>query len=251
MCSLLILGEDHRFYFSPSVDPAALCRATWRTGSCGHREGGSTIAMQLVRALTRKYDKPILRKTREISLAVQLTQYIPREDIPGLCLWVAYYGWRAQGQVKKQAHHQRRLNRQRRIGVGGSPPGRPLIIPRLNRLRGKPHRQTAPLLEPRIVSRPVPDPIDRLATTATRWRCLDRNSGKGYFGPDGFLMRMGGFFWKNSCPIYKGACLFATPNPTNTYLFPKANPKYKVWMRYVVDRQKARGFAVLFDVRIR
>ena len=94
MCSLLILGEDHRFYFHPGVDPAALCRATWRTLVCGHREGGSTIAMQLVRTLTRKYDKTILRKTSEIALAVRLTQYIPREDIPGLYLWVAYYGWR-------------------------------------------------------------------------------------------------------------------------------------------------------------
>ena len=61
MCSLLILGEDHRFYCHPGFDPVALCRAAWRTFVCGRREGGSTIAMQLVRTLTRKYDKTILR----------------------------------------------------------------------------------------------------------------------------------------------------------------------------------------------
>ena len=94
MCSLLILGEDHRFYCHPGFDPFALCRATWRTFVCGRREGGSTIAMQLVRTLTRKYDKTILRKTREIVLAVRLTQYISQEDLPRLYLWVAYYGWR-------------------------------------------------------------------------------------------------------------------------------------------------------------
>ena len=94
MCSLLILGEDHRFYCHPGFDPIALCRAAWRTFVCGRREGGSTIAMQLVRALTRRYDNTILRKTREIVLAVRLIQYVPKEDLPGLYLWVAYYGWR-------------------------------------------------------------------------------------------------------------------------------------------------------------
>ena len=33
---------------------------------------------------------------------------------------------------------------------------------------------------------------------------------------------MGDFLVENACPIYKGACLFATPNPTNTYLCNKA-----------------------------
>ena len=94
MCSLLILGEDHRFYCHLGFDPVAICRAAWRTFVCGRREGGSTIAMQLVRALTRRYDNTILRKTREIVLAVRLTQYVPKEDLPGLYLWVAYYGWR-------------------------------------------------------------------------------------------------------------------------------------------------------------
>lgn len=94
MCRLLILGEDHRFRYHPGFDPIALCRAAWRTTLCGRKEGGSTIAMQLVRVLTRRYDANILRKTREIALAVRLTQYVPRRYLPGLYLWVAYYGWR-------------------------------------------------------------------------------------------------------------------------------------------------------------
>ena len=94
MCRLLIVGEDHRFKYHPGFDPIALCRAAWRTAFRGRREGGSTIAMQLARVLTRKYDATILRKTHEIALAVWLTRYVPREDLPGLYLWVAYYGWR-------------------------------------------------------------------------------------------------------------------------------------------------------------
>ena len=94
MCSLLIAAEDRRFFFHPGFDPIALCRAAWRTYACGRREGGSTIAMQLARILTRRFDTTILRKTREIALAVRLTRYIPKQDLPGLYLWVAYYGWR-------------------------------------------------------------------------------------------------------------------------------------------------------------
>ena len=94
MCSLLILGEDHRFSYHPGFDPIALCRAAWRTLACGRREGGSTIAMQLVRTLTGRSEVSALRKIREIGLAVRLTQYVRRDELPRLYLWVAYYGWR-------------------------------------------------------------------------------------------------------------------------------------------------------------
>ena len=94
MCRLLILGEDHRFRYHPGFDPIALCRAAWRTVVCGRREGGSTIAMQLTRALTRRNDYSLSRKIREIVLAIWLTRYLPRKDLPGFYLWVAYYGWR-------------------------------------------------------------------------------------------------------------------------------------------------------------
>ena len=94
MCDLLILGEDHRFLNHPGVDPIALARATWRTCACGRREGGSTIAMQLVRTLTGRREGSIARKIHEIGLAVRLTRDNFRETLPPLYLWLAYYGWR-------------------------------------------------------------------------------------------------------------------------------------------------------------
>ena len=100
MCALLILGEDRRFPYHPGFDPLALCRAAWRTFACGRQEGGSTIAMQLVRTLTRRRDRTILRKAQEIALAVRLTRYVPRKDLPGLYLWAAYYGWRMNNFVQ-------------------------------------------------------------------------------------------------------------------------------------------------------
>lgn len=91
MCELLILGEDRRFYFHPGIDPIALCRATWKT-LCGSRQGASTIAMQIVRTITGRYEKTLGRKIREMILAVGLTQYVPKDRLPVIYLWIAYYG---------------------------------------------------------------------------------------------------------------------------------------------------------------
>ncbi len=93
MCQFLIVGEDHRFYRHPGVDPVALCRAAWKTFFCGSRQGASTIAMQLVRTITGRYEKTLGRKLTEIFLAVRLSQHVSKERLPILYLWVAYYGW--------------------------------------------------------------------------------------------------------------------------------------------------------------
>lgn len=94
MCQLLVVGEDHRFQYHPGVDPIALCRAIWKTVFYGSRQGGSTIAMQLVRTVTGHFEKTSKRKLLEINLAVRLTRHIGRDRLPALYLWVGYYGWR-------------------------------------------------------------------------------------------------------------------------------------------------------------
>ena len=97
MCRLLVLGEDHRISLHPGVDPLALCRAAWRTSVRGRREGGSTIAMQLVRVLTGRYERSWRRKAREMVLAVRVTRHVSSGEFPALYLSVAYYGWRMNG----------------------------------------------------------------------------------------------------------------------------------------------------------
>ncbi|MCK9337085.1 MAG: transglycosylase domain-containing protein [Arcobacteraceae bacterium] len=94
---LLITGEDHRFKFHSGVDVIALIRASWKTLILKQREGGSTIAMQLVRVLTGKYDKTIDRKLEEMFLAYKLTKYVSRQEILSLYLSVAYFGWNMHG----------------------------------------------------------------------------------------------------------------------------------------------------------
>ena len=94
MCELLIVGEDHRFWTHCGVDARALLRALFQTVVRASPQGGSTIAMQLVRTLTGRYERKLSRKLVEIALAIRLTRYLGRSRIPTLYLWVAYYGWR-------------------------------------------------------------------------------------------------------------------------------------------------------------
>jgi len=94
MCELLIVGEDHRFSRHCGVDVWALLRALFCTVVLASPQGGSTIAMQLVRTLTRRYERSLSRKLLEIVLAVRLTHYVGRGQVPTMYLWVAYYGWK-------------------------------------------------------------------------------------------------------------------------------------------------------------
>ena len=97
MCALLVAGEDHRIALHPGVDPLALCRAAWRTYGCGRVEGGSTVAMQLARVLTGRFENSWRRKTREMTLALAATRHAHWRELTSLYLWVGYYGWRMNG----------------------------------------------------------------------------------------------------------------------------------------------------------
>ena len=94
MCRFLVLAEDRRFGQHCGFDSIALIRATYKVCFCNTRQGGSTIAMQLVRTLTRRYKRTLWRKFTEIILAVLLTRYIAEHRLPVIYLWCAYYGWR-------------------------------------------------------------------------------------------------------------------------------------------------------------
>ena len=104
LVTLLIAAEDHRFGSHLGVDLISLCRSMWRLLVCGKKEGGSTIAMQLVRVITGRYEKTIGRKIIEIYFAIRLTRLVSESDLPKLYLSIAYYGWRMNGlkQVSKR-----------------------------------------------------------------------------------------------------------------------------------------------------
>lgn len=105
---MLIAAEDHRYGRHPGVDLISVARAIWRSLFCGKREGASTIAMQLVRAATGRYERTIKRKILEMCLSLRLTSKSHENDIPILYLAVAYYGWKMNGL--RQASRRLQLN---------------------------------------------------------------------------------------------------------------------------------------------
>ncbi|MFQ2652689.1 biosynthetic peptidoglycan transglycosylase [Aeromonas caviae] len=95
----LVVGEDHRFWSHSGVDYFSLLRAIVKTGVFKNREGGSTIAMQLVRVITSNYQVTLKRKVIEILLAKKVTRIYGREKILSKYLQLAYFGWNMHGVV--------------------------------------------------------------------------------------------------------------------------------------------------------
>ena len=93
----LILAEDRRFYRHGGVDPIAIVRAIWCSMVKKMWTGGSTIEQQLVRTLTGRYERTLYRKVKEILLASLVNRVVPKVDIPGVYLSVAYFGWQMNG----------------------------------------------------------------------------------------------------------------------------------------------------------
>lgn len=108
LVTMLIAAEDHRFGRHPGVDPISILRAAWRSLFCGKKEGGSTIAMQLVRVITGRYERTLGRKIAEIYFAVRLTKSFREADLPKMYLVVAYFGWRMNGLA--QASKRLKIN---------------------------------------------------------------------------------------------------------------------------------------------
>lgn len=94
---LLVSGEDHRHARHPGFDLIAIGRACWRWLSRGTHEGASTIEQQIVRVLTERYERTLVRKLREIVLATLVAQRYPKRCLPAVYLAIGYYGWRMNG----------------------------------------------------------------------------------------------------------------------------------------------------------
>ncbi len=93
----LLAAEDHRFYRHGGIDLFAVARALWCFWVRHTIAGGSTIEQQLVRTLTGRYERHIGRKLREMLLACVVSRVVPKAEIPGVYLSVAYFGWQMNG----------------------------------------------------------------------------------------------------------------------------------------------------------
>lgn len=95
-----LAAEDDRFFDHPGVDYQGLLRATFTFLSTGEkRQGGSTITMQVARNFFLSSEKTLLRKIKEIMLAVKIESTLPKEQILELYLNKIYFGHHAYGIV--------------------------------------------------------------------------------------------------------------------------------------------------------
>ena len=100
----LVVAEDHRFFFHDGIDPYAIFRASIKTLS-GQVQGASTIEQQLVRTITKDYEKTLRRKIREALLASTLRRKFTKCEVAWAYLLIAYWG----DQNQKRGNHQELL----------------------------------------------------------------------------------------------------------------------------------------------
>ena len=96
----VILAEDRRFYAHGGVDLYAIARAFRNAVVKRRLSGASTLEQQLVRTVTRDHERSLQRKCREILLASVVHTVVPKSDVPGLYLSVAYFGWQMNGVLQ-------------------------------------------------------------------------------------------------------------------------------------------------------
>lgn len=88
----LVVAEDHRSALHSGIDPIGILRALILRIASGRIQGASTIEQQLVRVVTGRYEKTILRKLREQALALLLSRTRTKDAIASAYLSVAFYG---------------------------------------------------------------------------------------------------------------------------------------------------------------
>ncbi|QUJ67239.1 PBP1A family penicillin-binding protein [Photobacterium sp. GJ3] len=94
----IIATEDSRFYDHPGIDPIGITRAAFVVATSGSaKQGASTITQQLARNFFLSNEKKLMRKIKEIFIAVHIEQLLTKDEILELYLNKIYLGYRAYG----------------------------------------------------------------------------------------------------------------------------------------------------------
>ena len=100
----IIATEDSRFYSHYGFDPIGITRAAFAVLASGSaKQGASTITQQLARNFFLSNEKKIMRKIKEIFIAVHIEQLLTKQEILELYLNKIYLGYRSYG-VGAAAH---------------------------------------------------------------------------------------------------------------------------------------------------
>ena len=94
----ILASEDDNFYKHPGIDIKGIIRAAISNFKSGaHRQGASTITMQVARNFFLSREKTYTRKLKEILLALKLEQILTKDEILSLYINKIFLGHRAYG----------------------------------------------------------------------------------------------------------------------------------------------------------
>ena len=94
----LIATEDSRFFDHPGIDPIGIIRAAIVVATTGSaKQGASTITQQLARNFFLSNEKKIMRKIKEIFIAVHIEQLLTKQEIMALYVNKIFLGYRSYG----------------------------------------------------------------------------------------------------------------------------------------------------------
>lgn len=98
LVNAFIATEDSRFYSHFGFDPIGITRAAYAVFLSGSAsQGASTITQQLARNFFLSNEKKIMRKIKEIFIAVHIEMLLSKEEILELYLNKIYLGYRSYG----------------------------------------------------------------------------------------------------------------------------------------------------------
>ncbi|WP_423839928.1 PBP1A family penicillin-binding protein [Vibrio mytili] len=94
----LIATEDSRFYEHPGIDPIGITRAAVVVALSGSaKQGASTITQQLARNFFLSNEKKLMRKIKEIFIAIRIEQLLTKQEIMELYVNKIFLGYRSYG----------------------------------------------------------------------------------------------------------------------------------------------------------
>ncbi|MGR5064514.1 penicillin-binding protein 1A [Photobacterium sp. DNB22_13_2] len=98
MVNAILATEDSRYYDHPGIDPIGIARAAFVVATSGSaKQGASTITQQLARNFFLTNEKKIMRKVKEIFIAIHIEQLLSKDEILELYLNKIYLGYRSYG----------------------------------------------------------------------------------------------------------------------------------------------------------
>jgi penicillin-binding protein 1A len=105
--------EDARYFEHSGIDPLRIIGALYADIKAGeYQQGGSTITQQLAKMIFLKPEKTLLRKIREIAIALRLERKFTKDQILEFYLNQAYFGSRAYGiQAAAEAYFGKEVDR--------------------------------------------------------------------------------------------------------------------------------------------